>query len=302
MECYIPPNTLLSIAAGPDLEHSKSARFRSGRSLRQRLMLYSCPVDVMSLPDAEPVRIETAGKTGLSGLIEEEALQGVLDLLPRGLYGEALCVAVDISTQVDLLGLPRLDVEADCCHIRAGIREDDFAIAAADGADLVGVNLHDGGGCHSAVDDLFLNGFHLCVLLYFDCQAGRRVLYLSYRPAVGGGGCLSMCFGRLLGKRPFSCYREAAGCCFGQILLVQVGVIGLKCLAIEAAGVDQLPGDLPVVPGQLVNLSRGHLILDAVGDGLDLSGQLVSHAAQLSQLFDLGIHFVSAHCVISFQF
>lgn len=145
----------------------------------------------MSLPDAEPVRIETAGKTGLSGLIEEEALEGVLDLFPRGLHSKALRVAVDGSTQVDLLNLPRLDVEADRRHLRAGIREDDLVFAAADGTDLVWIDLHDMSGSHSAVDNLFLDSFHFVFsFILVVRRGGVCYTFLTAPPWVVEAACL----------------------------------------------------------------------------------------------------------------
>lgn len=189
MKCLAPPWYYSDTASGLNSKYSKSARFRPGRSLR--LVLCSCPVDEMSLPDAEPVRIETAGKTGLSGLVEEEALEGVLDLFPRGFHGEALRVAVDSSAQVDLLKSPRLDVEADCCHFRAGIREDDLVFAAADGTDLVGIDLHDRSGSHSAVDNLFLDSFHFVFsFILVVRRGGVCYTFLTAPPWVVEAACL----------------------------------------------------------------------------------------------------------------
>lgn len=72
-----------------------------------------------------------------------------------------------------------------------------------------------------------------------------------------------------------------AGRHVGQGLLQRGGV--------QAGAGDGLPGGLPVRAGQGVHALGGHLGLDAVLDGLDLCGQLVSHAAKLPEVLDLAL-------------
>lgn len=72
--------------------------------------------------------------------------------------------------------------------------------------------------------------------------------YVLIPPPVGGCGRLSICFGRRLGKRPFSYTKNKPGCCGGlAVLAVQVGVILLKGLGIKAAAVHVAPRCLPAV-------------------------------------------------------
>ena len=92
-----------------------------------------------------------------------------------------------------------------------------------------------------------------------------------------------------VGKGLFSCQHKTAG--FGRAgeVAVKVRHSDLKRLAVKACGLYWLPCGLPIVTSQRVHALSSHLLLDIVGDHLDFSGDLLGHAAQLAQFFDLAV-------------
>lgn len=69
-----------------------------------------------------------------------------------------------------------------------------------------------------------------------------------------------------------------------------------QSVCVDATGRDGLPGDLGVGGDEGINASLGHVYLDGIFEGLDLSVELVSHEAQFlssremvfSSLVDMG--------------
>lgn len=72
-------------------------------------------------------------------------------------------------------------------------------------------------------------------------------------------------------------------------LLRQIGQGLFQRAGVNAARGDGFPSGFPVAASQGVHAGGGHFGLDGILNGVDRGGQLVSHAAQLPQLVDLGI-------------
>ena len=81
---------------------------------------------------------------------------------------------------------------------------------------------------------------------------------------------------------PFSCDAKPADCGGLGELLCQIGKSLFQCVGIQARGSHGLIGYLSIGTIDGVHAHRVHVGLDAVRDALDLSGQLISHAAKLT--------------------